>query len=85
MTHSGFELDIGTDPALIRRLANGDAASAVTIALRRLRAAGIRCTIRAGAASAETARLWAAALAFPITKGTARRFLYRLDPNKESV
>ena len=83
MTHSGFELDIGTDPALIRRLANGDAASAVTIALRRLRAAGIRCTIRAGAASAETARLWAAALAFPITQRTARRFLYRLDPNKE--
>ena len=85
MTSSGVKLDIGTDPALIRRLANGDAASAVTIALRRLRAAGIRCTIRAGAASAETARPWAAALAFPITQETARRFLYRLDPNKELV
>ena len=82
-THSGFELDIGTDPALVRRLAAGDAASAVTIALRRLGAAGVRCTVRTGTASPGTARLWATALAFPITQGTARRFLLRLDPNKE--
>ena len=81
--HSGFELDIGTDPALVRRLAAGDAASAIAVALRRLGAAGVRCSVRAGAASPETARLWAAALAFPITRGTARRFLHRLDPNKE--
>ena len=82
-TRSGFEIDIGTDPALVRRLAAGDAASAVAIALRRLGAAGVRCTVRTGAASPGTARLWAAALAFPITQGTARRFLLRLDPNKE--
>ena len=80
-TRSGFELDIGTDPALVRRLAAGDAASAVGIALRRLGAAGVRCTVRAGAASSDTARLWAAALAFPITKRTAERFLHRIDPN----
>ena len=79
----GFKLDIGADPAIVRRLAGGDAQTAVAIALRRLRAAGVRCTVRAASASARTARLWAAALAFPITKGTALRFLYQLDPNKE--
>ena len=82
-TRSGFELDIGTDPAIIRRLAAGDAASAISTSLRRLGAAGVRCTIRAGTASPDTARLWAAGLAFPITKAIARRFLFRLDPNKE--
>ena len=80
---SGFELDIGADPALVRRLAAGDAATAFAIASRRLGAAGVRCTVRAGTAAPDTARLSAAALAFPITQGTARRFLHRLDPNKE--
>ena len=80
-TRSGFELDVGTDPAIIRRLAAGDAASAVDLALRRLGAAGVRCTVRVAAASPPTARLWAAAMAFPIAKWTAKRFLYRLDPN----
>ena len=84
-TRSGFELDIGTDPALVRRLATGDAASAVALALRRLRAAGVSCTVRAGTATPHTARLWAAALAFPVTKTTAQRFLGRLDPNKEAL
>lgn len=82
-TRAGFVLDIGADPAIIRRLAVGDAAAAVAIALRRLAAAGVRCTVRAGTVPAETARLWAAALAFPITQGTAERFLHRLDPDKE--
>ena len=82
-TSSGFQLDVGTDPALVRRLAAGDAATAFAIASRRLAAAGVRSTVRAGAAAPDTARLWAAALAFPITQRTARRFLRRLDPNKE--
>ena len=82
-TRSGFEFDIGADPALVRRLAAGDAAKAFEIASRRLGAAGVRCTVRAGAATPYTARLWAAALAFPISKGTARRLLLRLDPSKE--
>lgn len=82
-TRSGFELDIGADPALIRRLDAGDAAKAFVIASRRLRTAGVHCTIRSGAAPPDTARLWAAALAFPITKTTARSFLYHLDPSKE--
>lgn len=80
---SGFELDIGADPELVRRLATGDATTAFVIASRRLRAAGVRCTIRSGAAPPETARLWAAALAFPITETTAKRFLSHLDPSKE--
>ena len=82
-TRSGFELDIGADPALVRRLAAGDAASAFVLASRRLGAAGVRCTVRAGTATPDTARLWAAALAFPITQRTAGRLLYRLDPSKE--
>lgn len=82
-TRTGFVLDIGADPAIIRRLAVGDAAAAIAIALRRLAAAGVRCTVRAGTVPAETARLWVAALAFPITRGTAERFLHRLDPHKE--
>jgi len=82
-TRGGLELDVEVDPAIFRRLAVGDAASAVTIALRRLRTAGVQCTVRAGTVSPHTARLWAAALAFPITKLTANRFLNRLDPSKE--
>ena len=82
-TRSGFELDVGTDPAVVRRLAAGDAATAFNLASRRLGAAGVRCTVRAATAAPDAARLWAAALAFPITQRTARRFLHRLDPNKE--
>jgi len=82
-TWSGFELDIGADPALIRRLAAGDAATAFDLASRRLRAASVHCTVRTGTAAPDTARLWAAALAFPITQRTAGRLLYRLDPSKE--
>lgn len=82
-TRSGSKFDIGADPAIVRRLAVGDAGSAIALALRRLRVAGIRCSVRAGIVSSETARLWAAALAFPITQRTAKRFLYRLDPDKE--
>ena len=81
-TRSGFKLDIGADPALIRRLASGDAVSAFALASRRLGAAGVRCTVRTSTAARATAQLWAAALAFPITQRTAERFLYRLDPNK---
>lgn len=82
-TSSGFKLDVGADPAVVRRLAAGDAATAFDLASRRLGAAGLRCTVRAAAAGPDTARLWAGALAFPITQRTARRFLHRLDPNKE--
>lgn len=77
------EIRIGTDPAIVRRLTAGDASSAVDLALRRLRAAGIRTTVRTGTVSPATARLWAAALAFPIDRYTAARFLRRLAPQTE--
>jgi CRISPR-associated protein Csx17 len=76
----GGEIRIGADPAIFRRLAGGDAATAVKLALRRLAAAGVRTAVRTATVPLETARLWAAALAFPITKSTARAFLRRLDP-----
>ena len=81
-TRSGFELDIGTDPALIRRLGTGDAAAAVSLALRRLGAAGVHCTVRAATAHPSLSRLWAASLAFPISKRDAEMLLYRIDPSK---
>jgi CRISPR-associated protein Csx17 len=82
------EVRIGMDPAIFRRLAAGDAATAVQIGLRRLSAAGVRTAVRATTVSREIARLWAAALAFPITETTARGFLRRLDPSiidKEAI
>ena len=82
-TRSGNKLDIGANPVIVRRLAAGDAASAIALALRRLHASGVRCTVRGGTTSPETARIWAAGLAFPITQRTAGRFLDHLDPNKE--
>lgn len=71
---------VACDPAILRRLASGDAAGAVALALRRLRAAGLYCGVRVAGASAHTARSWAAALAFPIHPHTAHRFARRLDP-----
>lgn len=72
---------VGADPAILRRLESGDAAGAVMLALRRLRAAGIGATVRMSSVPPESARLWAAALAFPITPKTAAAFVNRLDPN----
>ena len=71
---------IGTDPAILRHLESGDAPGAVILALRRLRAAGINAAIRMASVPPDTARLWAAALAFPMTPQTAARFAVRLDP-----
>ncbi|MGF1643461.1 MAG: type I-U CRISPR-associated protein Csx17 [Thiotrichales bacterium] len=78
---------IGADPAIFRRLVSGDAAAAVELAIRRLRAAGVSTAVRVAAVPPETARFWAAALAFPITRKTAERFLHRLETNidKETV
>lgn len=82
-TFKGFKLDIGADPAILRHLAAGDATRAFVLASRRLAAAGVRSAVRTCVANRNTARLWAAALAFPITGKTARLFLNRLDPSKE--
>lgn len=72
---------IGTDPAILRRLVSGDAAAAVELARRRLQATGITTTIRSASVSPEIAKRWAAALAFPITREAASRFVERLDSN----
>lgn len=71
---------IGSDPAILRRLESGDATTATDLALRRLQAAGVVTTVRFSMVPPETARLWAAALAFPIHRRTAERMLQRLDP-----
>lgn len=73
--------DIRAEPAMIRRLIASDGSGAIAIALRRLRAAGLRPPLKAGFADSYTARLWAAALAFPISFGSARRAAKRLDPS----
>lgn len=70
----------GVDPAIVRRLQAGDLASALQLAQRRLRPAGIRTSLHAGSAAPGQARLYAAALAFPIDPGTAAQFAQRLDP-----
>lgn len=71
----------GCDPAILRRLQAGDAATAIDIALRRLRAAGIPASIRAATTTPEVARRYAAALAFPISRATADLFANRLAPS----
>jgi CRISPR-associated protein Csx17 len=72
---------IGIDPAILRRLESGDAATAFELARRRLRTVGIATTVQCASVSPETARLWAVALAFPITPKVAADFVRRLDPN----
>ncbi len=74
---------IGIDPTIVRRLESGDAATAFELARRRLRAAGISTTVHCAAVARETARLWAAALAFPITPSTAAALVRRFDPNSK--
>jgi CRISPR-associated protein Csx17 len=70
---------IATEPAMFRRLAAGDAAGAVEVALRRLRAAGFRPPIVAGTPDPAAARLWAAALAFPIDRAVADAMASRFE------
>ncbi len=72
---------VSFDPSIVRRLAAADASTAVELALRRLRAVGMRPAVRAAIASPHVARLWAAALAFPISRSTAARLTRQLDPS----
>ncbi|HSW62008.1 MAG TPA: type I-U CRISPR-associated protein Csx17 [Dissulfurispiraceae bacterium] len=72
---------IAVDPAIFRRLISGDATAAFELACRRLRAVGITTTVQCAVVPQVTARLWAAALAFPIAQTTAADFVRRLDPN----
>lgn len=72
--------ELGVDPVIFRRLESGDAASAVRIAAGRLRQVGIAAAPRFAFVSPKIARLWAAALAFPIDRHTAKVFVRRIDP-----
>ncbi len=71
---------IPVEPGIVRRLLAGDSAGATTIALARLRSAGIRPPLQAGVTDSRTARLWAAALVFPINRRSAMRAATILDP-----
>jgi CRISPR-associated protein Csx17 len=73
------ERNIATEPAMFRRLASGDAAGAVELALRRLRASGLRPPLVAAIADSRTARRWAAALAFPIAPVVAAAMAVRFE------
>lgn len=68
--------DIPADERIVRLLLSGDAMRAIEIARQRLRSVGIRPPMYAGVTNAFSARLWAAALAFPIRRGTALRRRY---------
>lgn len=73
--------DIPADERIVRLLTSGDAVRAIEIARQRLRSVGIRSPIYAGVTDAFSARLWAAALAFPIHRSTALRAAAVLDPS----
>ncbi|MCX7664446.1 MAG: type I-U CRISPR-associated protein Csx17 [Gemmataceae bacterium] len=73
--------DIPADERIVRLLVSGDAARAIELAKQRLRSVGIRPPIYAGTTDSETARRWAAALAFPIHRTTARKITEILDPS----
>ena len=71
--------DIVADPVVVRRLVAGDIPAAFERARRRLSSRGINCTVDVAIADRARARLWAAALAFPINRKTARTIAGRLD------
>ncbi|MEB2313259.1 MAG: type I-U CRISPR-associated protein Csx17 [Polyangiaceae bacterium] len=70
---------IAAEPAMVRRLAAGDVTGAVALALRRLRASGLRPPVVAATADPLTARRWAAALAFPIDPAVAEAMADRFE------
>jgi len=71
---------IPAEPRIVRLLMSGDSPRAIDIARSRLLSAGIRPPLQAGVTDDATARLWAAALAFPIDWHTANQIAERLDP-----
>jgi CRISPR-associated protein Csx17 len=77
--------NIPADPRLVRLLNSGDAGRAIDIARNRLRSAGIRSPVQVSATESESARRWAAALAFPIHRDTALRAAAILDPSMKGL
>jgi CRISPR-associated protein Csx17 len=77
--------DMSADERILRLLLSGHASRAIEVARQRLRSVGIRPPMYAGTADPETARLWAAALAFPIHRRTARHAVALLDPSMKGL
>ena len=77
--------DIPADERMVRLLVSGDAVRAIEVARQRLRSVGIRPPMYAGTTDPETARRWAAALAFPIHRSTALRAAAILDPSMKGL
>ncbi len=78
-------LSVPVESSIVSRLMSGDAMVAVRIAAQRLGASGIRVPFASAFADAETARLWGAALAFPISRDSARRAVKILIPDSSGV
>ncbi|MCA9088027.1 MAG: type I-U CRISPR-associated protein Csx17 [Planctomycetaceae bacterium] len=74
-------LSIPCEPAMVSRLLAGDGGAAVRIAARRLGAHGIRVPFQSAITDSQTARLWAAALVYPISRWTAKRAVEILVPD----
>jgi CRISPR-associated protein Csx17 len=77
--------NIPADPRIVRLLTSEDPTRAVAVARQRLVAAGIRPPLQAGVTTATIARLWAAALVFPIHRGTALRAKQLLVPSMKGT
>jgi CRISPR-associated protein Csx17 len=76
---------ISAEASIVRRLLAGDSAGAVSVALARLRSSGIRPPLLAGVTDKYSARLWAAALVFPIDRATALHAAAVLDPTLRGI
>lgn len=77
--------DIPADSRVVRLLSGAEGSRAIEIARARLRSVGIRPPMQAGVTGPASARLWAAALAFPITRGSALRAAAILDPSMKGL
>jgi CRISPR-associated protein Csx17 len=76
---------IPTESTIVRRLLAEDSAGAVSLALARLRSSGIRPPIQGGATDKYSGRRWAAALVFPIERGTALHAAAVFDPTLKGL
>jgi CRISPR-associated protein Csx17 len=76
---------IHAEGSIVPRLLAGDSAGAVSLALARLRSAGIRPPLQGGVTDRYSGRLWAAALVFPIDRGAALQVAAVLDPTLKGL
>jgi CRISPR-associated protein Csx17 len=79
------DMDIPADLRIVRLLSGAEGSRAIEIARTRLRSVGIRPPLQAGVTDPASARLWAAALAFPINRGSALRAAAILDPSMKGL